>query len=154
MASRKLEDLHPILHPGAATFLAECENQWPGPYIEVIFTCTYRSHAEQAHLYTLGRTVKSHVGPWSAARPLGRRVTNAQPGYSAHNYLVDGQPAALAFDIAVLIGGKVDWNVNGPVWKFCGRIGQDLGLDWYGVPSAPFQEAPHFQHPHWLKVKP
>lgn len=147
MPSRRAEDLHAILQPQAKTHLAACELEWPGRDIEVFFTCTYRSGAEQNQLWSLGRTVRSHVGPWTAARPLGRVVTRAKAGQSAHNYEVSGKPAALAYDLAVIVFGKLVWDSRSPYWQRVGQLGTGLGLVWYGSPNAPFQEAAHFQHP-------
>jgi len=30
-------------------------------------------------------------------------------------------------------------------WQTLGRIGMELGLNWYGEPGAKFREFPHFQ---------
>ena len=153
MPSRRIEDLHPVMQVQARAMLTACEVEWPGPEIEVFPTCTYRSWAEQAELWELGRTKKSHVGPWSAARPLGRIVTKARPGSSAHNYAVNGKPMGLAMDVAILVHGKLDWDARSPYWQRVGQIGQSVGLIWYGAPNAPFKEAAHFQHPLWMELR-
>lgn len=129
MASRKIEDLHPDLQPIAREFVRRCQAQG----VEALITCTYRSGEEQNALYAQGRS-----------RP-GARVTNARAGQSAHNFTLNGKPAARAFDIVPLIKGQCMWDAKHPHWKIAGQIGMDLGLNWYGRPGAPFREMPHFQ---------
>jgi peptidoglycan L-alanyl-D-glutamate endopeptidase CwlK len=130
MPSRKIEDLHPDLQPLCRTFLERCEEAG----LDILITCTYRSDAEQNELYTHGRN--GVPGP---------RVTNARAGQSAHNATLGGQPAARAFDIVPLVGGKPMWNADHPAWQEAGQIGMALGLNWYGRVGAPFREFPHFE---------
>ena len=91
---------------------------------------------EQEKLYAIGRTVK------------GRKVTNAKPGESRHNHCdpKTGYPAAEAFDIAILVAGKPNWDINDEVWQIAGSVGEKLGLEWAGRWER-FQEGPHFQLP-------
>lgn len=132
MASRNVNDLHPELQPLFIKFMHEATVQG----VDVLCTCTYRSGAEQDALYAQGRTVGGHI------------VTNARAGQSAHNYTIKGKPAAKAFDVVVMQNGKPDWNTVGDsllLWQKLGKIGVDLGLNWYGAPGAKFKEFPHFQ---------
>ncbi|AVY92886.1 peptidase M15 [Microvirgula aerodenitrificans] len=129
MASRRIEDLHPDLQPLCTAFLRQCHAAGMDPLI----TCTYRDGAEQDALYAQGRT-----------RP-GPRVTNARAGQSAHNFTLGGKPAARAFDVVPLINGKATWDAAHPHWQQMGRIGEQLGLNWYGRPTARFREFPHFE---------
>lgn len=129
MASRSLEDLHPDLRPLAEEFLKRAVLQG----IEVLVTCTYRSGMEQNELYAQGRT-----------KP-GPRVTNARAGQSAHNFTINGKPAAKAFDVVPVVAGKLMWSAAHPHWQTLGQIGMDLGLNWYGAPGSKFTEYPHFQ---------
>jgi peptidoglycan LD-endopeptidase CwlK len=138
MASRALSDLHPDLRPLAEAFLSRClERQ-----VDVLIVCTYRSDAEQTKLYAQGRTMP------------GPRVTNAKAGQSAHNATLDGKPAARAFDAVPLLHGKAIWEdprdkdgdwTNDFGWRVMGEVAEEVGLDWYGKPTARFREAPHFQ---------
>lgn len=138
MPSRNILDLHPDLQPLALAFLARCAAR----QVDVLIVCTYRSGAEQDALYTIGRT------------ELGRKVTNARAGQSAHNHTIDGKPAARAFDAVPLLHGKPIWEdprdadsdwTNDFGWKVMGEVAAELGLVWYGRPGAAFREAPHFQ---------
>lgn len=130
MASRRIEDLHPDLQPLCREFVARCQ----AAGVEPLITCTWRSGAEQDQLYAQGRN--GNPGP---------RVTNARAGQSAHNAMIQGKPAARAFDVVPLVGGKPMWDAKHPHWQVMGKIGSDLGLNWYGRPSAPFREFPHFE---------
>lgn len=132
MASRDILDLHPDLQPICREFLARCK----AAGVDVLITCTYRSNAEQDALYAKGRTLP------------GPRVTNARAGQSAHNFMLNGRPAARAFDIVPLINGKPMWVASHHAWRQAGRIGQELGLTWYGAPGSKFREMPHFEMPH------
>lgn len=140
MASRRTSDLHPVMQVKASQFVAEAAARG----VEVLIYCTYRSNAEQDELYAMGRTTKSNVGV-SLLRPLGKVVTKARGGQSAHNFTLNGKPAAKAWDCVVTISGKPDWSGQHPHWKILGEIAADLGLNWYGRKGAPFYELCHFQ---------
>lgn len=142
MASRRLEDLHPVLWDRAERFVARCAER----QVDVLIVCTWRSDEEQEALYAQGRT-----------KP-GAKVTNARAGQSAHNAKnADGKPAARAFDAVPLLHGKPIWEDprdadstwrNDFGWKVMGEVAAEVGLVWYGAPGARFPEAPHFQLPH------
>lgn len=134
--SRSLDDLHPAVRRRAADFLSRCALAG----IEVIVTSTYRDHEAQAELYARGRTAP------------GRRVTNARPGESWHNW-------RLAFDVVPLRHGKCVWGTAGDgidddptdddtddleLWQRVGEIGEACGLEWAGRWTS-FKEFPHFQ---------
>lgn len=130
MPSRKIEDLHPDLQPICREFMRRCE----AAGLDILITCTYRSAAEQDQLYAQGRNGKP-----------GARVTNAKGGQSAHNLTIQDRPAARAFDIVPLVNGKPVWDDKHPAWQQAGRFGMELGLNWYGKPTAKFREFPHFE---------
>jgi peptidoglycan L-alanyl-D-glutamate endopeptidase CwlK len=138
VASRLLTDLHPDLQPLAERFLARCAER----QVDVLIVCTYRSNEEQDRLYAQSRTTP------------GPRVTDARAGQSAHNFVIDGKPAAKAFDAVPLLYGKPIWEdprdkdkdwTNDFGWRVMGEVAAEVGLDWYGRPGAIFREAPHFQ---------
>lgn len=130
MASRKIEDCHPLLQPKLKAFIATCKSVG----IDVLITCTWRSGAEQDALYAQGRTTP------------GRRVTNARAGQSKHNFMLDNKPASKAFDCVALRNGKPVWDAKDTVWLRMGAIGKQLGLQWAGDWKT-FKEFPHFQLP-------
>ena len=82
-----------------------------------------RTYEEQAALYAKGRTAP------------GPKVTNAKPGYSWHNF-------GVAWDFVVFdSNGQPLW--NSPLMTRCGKIGEELGLEWGG--RWKFQDKPHLQ---------
>ena len=141
MASRLEKHLSPWMQHLCGKFLVACDLDpiLQARGVRVILTCTYRSNAEQADLYAQGRTKPGPV------------VTRAQPGQSKHNAIdANGKPASEAFDIALLYLGKCVWSTEQPYrewWDRLGAIAEDVGLEWYGRPGAPFREFVHFQNP-------
>ena len=124
MPSRDLNDLHPEFKPVAEKFLQFVQRL----RIPLLVTCTYRSAEEQDRLYAQGRTSPGH------------RVTNASGGESPHNNTINGQPAALAFDVVFGSSKKVFW--KGP-WYLLGKISKFFGLEWGG--DWKRKDSPHFQ---------
>jgi len=106
--SRKLDDLHPRVEEMARKFIAECDKLG----IDVLITSTYRDNASQAALYAQGRTTP------------GKRVTNARPGQSWHNW-------RCAFDFVPIANGKAQWN-DLDTFRRCGEIAESVGLEWAG----------------------
>lgn len=122
--SRSLDDLHHVVADKARRFLDRCEEAG----IDILVTSTYRDSESQAALYAQGR-----------GRP-GKRVTNAKPGQSYHNWQV-------AFDVVPLRNGKPVWGTTGPdklLWEKIGAIGESVGLEWAGRWTR-FPEYAHFQ---------
>jgi peptidoglycan L-alanyl-D-glutamate endopeptidase CwlK len=122
--SRKITDLHPKVAAMCQELIARCD----AAGIDIIVTSTYRDHESQAELYAAGRT-----------KP-GRKVTNAKPGRSWHNW-------RLAFDVVPMRSGKPVWGTTGDdlvLWKTIGKIGKEIGLEWAGD-WVSFKEYPHFQ---------
>ena len=108
MPSRNIDDLQPVVRLKAVKFIDECKKAG----IDVIIISTYRNYVDQEKLYAIGRIIP------------GKKVTNAMPGYSYHNFRV-------AFDFLPLVNGKADWN-NIELFKQCGDIGKKLGLEYAG----------------------
>jgi peptidoglycan L-alanyl-D-glutamate endopeptidase CwlK len=143
MASRKLSDLHPLIQPHAQAFIDDCKSQG----IDILVTCTWRSHKEQDELYAIGRT-----------KP-GRKVTNARAGQSAHNFTINDQPASKALDVVPLRHGKPVWGTSGngidndptdddkddlELWQRVGAIAKCHGFEWAGDWKV-FKEFPHLE---------
>lgn len=89
-----------------------------------------RSWAQQDVLYAQGRTVP------------GKIVTDAQGGYSWHNFglAVDCVPSSGGIDASYL----PDWNAQHPTWKRMEAVGVSLGLV-SGANWTRIVDAPHFQ---------
>ena len=103
--------------------------------IDILVTSTYRDLESQAALYAQGRTAP------------GKRVTNAKPGQSYHNWRV-------AFDVVPLRDGKAVWNTtgaDGKLWERIGQLGEAVGLEWAGRWKT-FREYAHFQYTGGLSL--
>jgi peptidoglycan LD-endopeptidase CwlK len=125
--SRNIDDLHPIVAHLCRQFVQKCDDAG----IDVIITSTYRDRASQQALYNQGRTTP------------GKKVTNAKPGYSYHNWRV-------AFDFVPVVNGKAQWN-DLDAFRKCGEIGESLGLEWAGRWKS-FKEFAHFQYTQGLTL--
>ena len=128
MASRSLDDLHPIVKKKAEQFLEACEARG----IDILIYCTYRSPEEQDELYAQGRT-KS-----------GRVVTNARGGDSFHNW-------RCAFDFVPLVAGKPAWD-DKALYTKAGSIAESVGLEWSGRWTGKLRETAHCQYTGGLSL--
>lgn len=136
MSSRRIEDLEPVTREMARCFLAKAE----AAGLEVLVTSTLRTLTEQAALFALGRT---RPGPdVTKARPLGRKVTWARPGTSAHNF-------GMAVDFVPIYAGKPVWSDRSPLWHQLGELGEACGFEWAGRWPKRIREFPHLQRPSW-----
>jgi hypothetical protein len=108
-----LADLVTVMQQKAQQFLQQA-NARIAPS-NVAITVTWRSSAEQA-----------------VAKAKG--LSNAGPDESPHNCcLVDGTPAAKAFDWAVFNpDGSYVTDGTDPRYAACGAIAKSLGLEWGG----------------------
>ena len=145
MASRRLEDLHPVTREKTEKFLEKAKENG----IDVLIYCTYRSPEEQEILYMQGRLEQFGItleelnekriklGLWELTPEEARRkVTNARAWQSFHQY-------GLAFDCVPLQSGKPDWD-NVAAYRKLGEIAKEVGLEWAGSWER-FRELPHFQ---------
>lgn len=134
MSDRQISHLCLELQPLAQQFLDNCKTA----ELDVFFTETYRSSADQDHDYEIGRTLPGHI------------ITNARGGESPHNCtLPDGTPASKAFDFAIQDeSGILDWDASDPDWQKAIGIGEALGLVsgsiWHII-----SDAPHFELKDW-----
>lgn len=139
MADKNIDHLHPAIREKCVQFLANCK----AAGLDVRLLYTFRSNAEQAALYAKGRTVVGN-NP-RPGRPMGDTVTNAKPGTSKHNYMLNGQPASLAFDaVPFLPNGTIDWTGKHADWKRMASVGKALGLKW-GGDWPGIVDMPHFE---------
>lgn len=81
---------HPNLRAKAARLIGYME-KLDHP---IFITESWRSYARHRALYAQGREVPGAI------------VTNAAPGTSKHEHMEDGQPCALAVDVAFEVGGQ------------------------------------------------
>lgn len=144
MVSRRLEDLHPITREKAQRLTEEAKKQG----IDTLIYMTYRSPEEQDLLYFQGRLKQFGLTVEELNRrrqrigllPLTEKeantvVTSVRGWQSFHQY-------GLAFDIAVVKQGKIDWNDTQSYQKL-GQIGKSLGLVWGG--DWKMKDLVHFQ---------
>jgi peptidoglycan L-alanyl-D-glutamate endopeptidase CwlK len=118
--SRKITDLEPNVQVKCNEFIKKCK----AAGIDILITSTYRDKESQAALYAIGRTLP------------GKKVTNAKPGWSWHNW-------RLAFDFVPLKNGKAIWN-DAALFERCGEIAENCGLEWAGRWNS-FKELAHCQ---------
>lgn len=148
MASRNLDDLEPELKAKALEFLDRCRSKGA----DILIYCTLRTPHEQARLFRQSRSFNDimlraeslalynpRMGEilFEVGAQHGRRVTNAGPGQSLHNY-------GFAFDCVPLLGGKAMWNSYFKDWQIVGEIAQELDLEWAGNWTYG-REYPHVQ---------
>lgn len=119
---RDVSLLHPNLQVKCRSLIDECKQAG----VEIIITQTLRTEKEQNDLYAQGRT-----------KP-GMIVTNLKYPNSLHCW-------GMAFDVAVMVNGKVNWE-RLELYRKVGQIGKRLGLEW-GGDFKSFPDMPHFQLP-------
>lgn len=108
-SEKNLATLAPNAQRKAREWLRMCREAG----INVKIICGTRSYEEQAALYAKGRTEP------------GKKVTNARPGYSWHNF-------GVAWDFVVFDKqGQPQW--DSPLMDRCGKIGKEIGLEWGGT---------------------
>ena len=119
-SEKNIATLTPYAQRKAREWLRKCREAG----INVKIICGTRTYEEQADLYAKGRTAP------------GKKVTNARPGYSWHNF-------GVAWDFVVFdANGQPLW--DSPLMDRCGRIGEELGLEWGGSWKS-FKDTPHLQ---------
>lgn len=143
VSQQRISRTHPAVREDLMAIMAECDKALTGR-AKVRITEADRSFAYQDDLYALGRTKPNPNGK-SASRPLGYKVTNAQGGYSIHNF-------CLAVDFCLIIDGKEaswddvkDWDNDGQSdWMEVVAIYERHGWTWGGRWSS-FIDKPHFE---------
>lgn len=139
MASRKIEDLHPVVKSKIEQWVDNCKYR----NVDVLVYCTYRNHHEQDELYKLGRTVVNPTGK-SSKKPFGNIVTNAEGGQSFHQFRV-------AVDAVPTLSGKPLWD-DTKQYAIMGEEAKKLGIEWAGNWKT-FKEKAHFQYTGGLSLK-
>lgn len=129
---QRIKKLHPSVRSEVSQIINLCDHALSGR-AKIRITDGFRSFDEQAKLYAKGRTVP------------GKKVTNARPGQSVHNY-------GFAVDICLIVDGKTaswdtkkDWdNDRAADWYECVKIFAQHGWDWGGHWKT-FKDMPHFE---------
>jgi peptidoglycan L-alanyl-D-glutamate endopeptidase CwlK len=157
--SRSLDDLHPVVKEKALKLKELAATLG----INIIFTQTTRSEAEQLALYAHGRKSLDKVNELRAKAGLPAITqkentwrTNAKS--IAHSYHAYG----LAFDIAVVSpnGKTINWDVKKTDWNSdeisdwlqVGKLADAIGLEWGGTWSSS-PDIPHYQYTFNLTIR-
>ena len=119
------------LYPPFAAQLADLESRLLKELLPFVLFMGLRTWAEQDALYAQGRTAP------------GRKVTNAGPGESIHNY-------HCAWDFVPLVNGKAVWD-DDDLWQRCGAIAREVGAEW-GGDWQRFKDKPHCQFTNGLTL--
>jgi len=131
VSEQRLSQVHPLLAEKIRQMAMDLDAQG----ITIRVTQGLRTWEEQQALYDQGRSAPGNI------------VTNAEPGYSWHNF-------GLAVDVVPLDGSNApDWNVSHPVWATITKAGQNLGLT-SGSAWRSFPDWPHFQLTGNLPISP
>jgi peptidoglycan LD-endopeptidase CwlK len=129
--SRDISKLSPYMQTAWHAFKKLCDAEKLG----IFLVCTDRGREEQE----------------AAFNSVPKR-SNARYGESAHNVLLpNGKPASEAWDVGLIVDGKYEGRSEHPNYQRAGKIGESLGLKWYGNPKWNFVEAAHFQNMGWVK---
>ena len=130
-------------HPDIIAWHAKAEADL-GMSIGIVSTT--RSLAEQADIYSWGRTTQNPYSPSTAENPLGITATNAMPGQTAHNPRSDGYSHAVDFKPG---------NMTVFDYTAMGAHAEANGLVWGGrflVSGKP--DYAHIETKFWRNVKP
>jgi len=146
MASRELSDLTPTMARTAMTVKNQFDKRAPAG-VSLLIYCTYRRPEQQARRFRQGRTLATIEAravqlERECSRPDlaeilrnaepqrgKRRVTNAGPGQSIHQYRG-------AFDAAPIRDGAIVWGTKDPadaaLWALYGDVVLESALEWAG----------------------
>ena len=113
-----------LLVPELQKLFAKFCEEMDKAQIRFIVTETLRTQARQDELYAQGRTKPGRVVTWTRKSPH-----------------VEGR----AFDIAILIDGKVTWDEE-PYIR-AGQLGEKVGLQWGIMTNGRHHDLVHYQLP-------
>lgn len=126
------------LHPKLKTIAGDFVNDLSKQGIKYRIYSGYRTFDEQGFLYGKGRSLMELVAvnvDGKYASPNDKRVTNAKPGSSYHNY-------GLAFDGVEIKNGVALW--NSPNEQKIVTTASKYGLYWGGN-FTTLKDKPHFE---------
>lgn len=135
----RIKLLHPDIRNEDLEIYKYINNKLLGKNIRLRFSSTFRTDEEQKELYAKGRSIK------------GKKVTNAKPWQSIHNY-------GLALDIVILfdkdnngVFETASWNIKADNdkdgkadWMEVVSYFKDSGWKWGGDWKS-FPDYPHFE---------
>lgn len=129
---KTLDTLHPSARGILQVFLQQAQEEAAKRGLQYIAISGLRSWEEQERLYAQGRTAP------------GKRVTNARPGSSMHNY-------GLAIDCGVFrlgryldAGNPAERKEADSMHRAAGAIAKQQGLRW-GGDFRSIYDAPHYE---------
>lgn len=155
---RYINSLIPDAQVPALYILADTADQG----LPLRITFTHRTFAQQAALYAQSREPFNEVNrlrllaglPVISSTECARRVTNAKPGYSWHNWgrAIDVVPVDVATSPDLSDPDNPLW--DNPFWEALGEIGESLGFQWGGRWPDSKIDKPHFEwHPDGVTLK-
>lgn len=124
-----------FVNPSLAAKIKQMADMVYNEGIQFRVTQGYRTYADQAAIYSQGRTTS------------GKIVTNAPPGHSWHEF---GLAVDVAPDDPSLPGYQPDWNESHPAWTRLVAVGISLGM----LNGKSFKDEPHFQLTGRFPVSP
>jgi peptidoglycan L-alanyl-D-glutamate endopeptidase CwlK len=143
----RIELLHPSIRSEVREIYAEICKALTGK-VRCRFSHTFRTFKEQKDLYAIGRNGDRR-----------RRITNAKPGLSYHNY-------GLAIDIVLLIDNNGDGIYEQASWDTLADFDKDKMSDWseivtifksygwaWGGDWNRFKDEPHFEKTFGYSVR-
>ncbi|GAB3790236.1 hypothetical protein GCM10028818_60080 [Spirosoma horti] len=144
MASRSINDLHPLLAYAFGKAEAEFKLKFPSSPMPFL-TATFRSNEEQDALFKQPTDKKDNDGDGKIDE-ADERVTNAKAGQSAHNF-----NPSFAFDVAFKNGnGKVLYT-EALFDLFAPFVLKTPGITWGGNFKS-IKDKPHFELTGWEKM--
>ena len=144
--SRDINDLCPSVRLRLEKLQAAASAATPPIGFQVVYTL--RTEAEQRALFAQGRKTVDETN--RLRRDAGMPpITAEENRHIITKVMTSMHQFGCAFDIAVMKGGKIDWN-DTPLYMRLGEIGESLGLRWGGRFS--FKDWGHFEYTGGLSV--
>lgn len=131
---KNIATLHPKAQEAARRFMEAVLPEMAKKGVVVKIISGTRTYAEQQKLYNQPFDGIDNNGN-GRIDEAGERVTKAKAGYSNHNF-------GVAWDIGLFQGAK--YLEESPLYKICGQIGCEQGLEWGGDWKSIVDE-PHFE---------
>lgn len=146
----RLNGLAGFLQPVVLELMTRCARDLKRPLLVVR---GWSSYAEQLGKYQQGRTLDRETDTW-VVTDQALVVTDAAPGLSAHNVVVQVTmaKAAVAVDLIPLLpNGQPDWNVSMAFWEALYPLAWKCGLDPLGDRVGAYLKGDlgHFEEPAW-----